>query len=85
MNRRTVISLTHDLPARPRELSPDSLSTIFGGACPQSTCSISSQDCCYGHRCMTVMTPYPMPGGQGIGGWSTSYVCKPCEYGKPCP
>jgi len=58
MSRRSLIRLDQDLPLRPRALSGDALSKVFGG-CIQlgQPCSPGGASCCYG-RCQ-LYKPYP--------------------------
>jgi hypothetical protein len=61
--RPLTIRLDHDLPPRPRPLSGDDLSAVFGG-CIQlgKTCPPNSTSCCYG-ACL-LYKPYPNWPGQ---------------------
>ena len=63
MSRRSVIRLDQDLPARPRALSADALSKVFGG-CVQlgRPCTPTGASCCYG-SCQ-LYKPYPNYPGQ---------------------
>jgi len=63
MSRRLAISLDQDLPARPRGLSEDALSRVFGGCVPLgSVCVPRGSACCYG-TCQ-FYKPYPNWPGQ---------------------
>jgi hypothetical protein len=64
--RASRIDLTHDLPLRPRALSPDALSKVFGGCIPLGqTCSPTVATCCYG-ACQ-LYKPYP--------NWPGKWIC----------
>jgi len=46
MNRRPVIELDRDLPSRPRGLSADALSNVFGGCQTAGNCDPRASLCC---------------------------------------
>jgi hypothetical protein len=71
MARRLVITLDHNLPARPRALSSEDLSRVFGGCRDNwATCTNYSQ-CCE-LRCQTSLLAPP--------GYK---ICLPPDQGHP--
>ena len=71
MPRRVVISLDHNLPARPRALSSEALSRVFGGCLENWSYCHSHSQCCE-LRCQTSLLA---PAGYKI--------CLPPDQGRP--
>ena len=46
MSRRIIISIHEDLPVRPRALSSDALSKVFGGCAANGSACSQDADCC---------------------------------------
>jgi len=51
MSRRPVIDVERDLPSRPRGLSTDALSNVFGGCNSAGSCRRDSSNCCPPMEC----------------------------------
>jgi len=45
------ISLSHPLPPRPRQLTPDELQRVFGGCGTLDNPCLKPEDCCDGYGC----------------------------------